>query len=112
MNFTVDHIDTVIRFGKYEDVIAVNRQLAVSYASIELDINQQLSLVPSTRIPGKLYLNIITDKIQELFSRSPLIPGDFPNQETENTKQTNDGIPIQITDRRMIYELERLYNNI
>ena len=99
---------SIIRFGKYEDSIAINKQLSVSYASIELDINQQFSLVRSERIPGKLYLDIITDKIQELFSRSPSIPDDFstPLRETKNITKPH------IVDRRMLYELNRLDNNV
>jgi len=104
---------SIIRFGKYEDVIATNKQLAVSYASIELDIKQQFSLDRSERVPGKLYIEIITDKLHELFVRSPLIPDDFPNpsRETEDIKPSTI-TTIRSMDRRMIYELTRLDNNI
>jgi hypothetical protein len=112
-------IMSVIKFGRYEDFIQLNKQAAGGYATIENNIELQMVLPYESRISAKLYLEIIQDKFDDLFSRSPLLPAHIYEQIKHEDVKENDIHEVvrsttqrEISDKRLVYEMKRMESRL
>jgi len=98
---------SILKFKKYEETISINKCASSAYSIIEMNINQQLSLSVEDRVPAKLFFQIITEKFQDLYSRSPLIEETESFVEKEPEENKND-----FPNNCLMYEMKRFEQNI
>lgn len=122
LSFTSGLLSGLIKYSKLEQRINKHKEICSKYASLENNINRQLSLNFTERISAGEYLQWVSSSYDELFNASPMISEDLYNQWIKETKPEtkpditpkNNNIEIQIdkfADGKMLYEINRLKNH-
>ena len=96
-----------------EEKVTEYKSLAAKYASLEHNINRQLSLDKSERVNPGEYLEWISSSYETLFARSPNVPLEaVESEKIEVVIDKNKNVDLDTyADGKMKYELARLNKN-
>jgi len=67
-------VSSMIKFGKFDEVSAKNKTIAVAYSSIVNNIRIRLSMGDESDEDSMVYIKWIQDKFDQLFEEAPLLP--------------------------------------
>jgi hypothetical protein len=125
-SFIAGAISSIIKYSKLEQKIASYKTIATKYASLEGNIQRQLSLDRQDRVNAGEYLQWISNSFDDLFNSTPLMPNDVyqkwlkiaekkkirPQETVINIEKKTELPDVhQYSDGQMQYQMKRLHGN-
>ena len=112
-SFFTGVLSGILKYSKMEEKVTEYKSLAAKYASLEHNINRQLSLDKSERVNPGEYLEWISSSYETLFARSPNVPLEaVESEKIEVVIDKNKNVDLDTyADGKMKYELARLNKN-
>jgi hypothetical protein len=123
ITFITGILSAIIKYSNYEYDSILHKNLAVKFASLETNINRQLSLEKINRINDIKYLDWVSNSYDELFNSMPIggmLLESFKNEKLEIVISSKEKInqtnleqidTMKFSDKKMKYELERYNQN-
>lgn len=86
----------VVKFASLDEESIAHKTAAAQYTSLESNVRRQLALYRDNRPNPEKYLTWITDRYDELFASSPLIPRRVQDAYVTHARERGITIPDQI----------------
>jgi hypothetical protein len=96
LSFLSGALSAISKFSRLERKSALHKSIAAKYASLEGNIRRQLSLSKGERVHAGDYLDWVSTSYDDLFSSTPLIPGDIYKKWVDFATQNNLALPKEI----------------
>lgn len=96
LSFLSGALSAVTKFTRLERKSALHKSIAAKYASLEGNIRRQLNLSKTERVHAGDYLDWVSTSFDDLFSSTPLIPGDIYNKWADFARENNLSVPKEL----------------
>lgn len=95
-SYLISALSAIVKFGKFEQKSMSYKTVASKYASLEMNIKRQLSLLRKDRVNAGEYLQWVSTSFDDLFEASPIMSEAIYNQWIQIAKTNNMKIPKEI----------------